>query len=104
MPKSKKLFMKDQKQLRDCLGKLMEIIGGLSEGNQQKLMTWIRKMVLRKLPEHKRDVQEWMQNTKGDEVSMGLAKVLNDMVEESKREGQQEARQEVAPYSREPRA
>ncbi|MFC6551313.1 hypothetical protein [Cohnella cellulosilytica] len=82
----------DRQQLLNRLGKLMGTIQRMPEDSQQKFMAWMANIFLQKLPENEPNVQQLIQNMKGDAKNMSLEKVLDDI----EREGELRGKEQVA--------
>lgn len=82
----------DQEQLLNRLGKLMSTIQQMPADSQQKFVAWMANILLQKLPENEPNLQQFIQNVKGDASFMGLEKILDDI----EKRGEQKAKEEVA--------
>ncbi|MFC6551332.1 hypothetical protein [Cohnella cellulosilytica] len=78
----------DRQQLLNRLGKLMGTIQRMPEDSQQKFMAWMANIFLQKLPENEPNVQQLIQNMKGDAKNMSLEKVLDDIEREGELRGE----------------
>jgi len=84
----------DRQQLLSRLGKLMGTIQRMPEDSQQKFMAWMANIFLQKLPENEPNLQQFIQNVKGDASYMALEKVLDDIEREGELRGRLEGRLE----------
>ncbi len=86
----------DQKQLLNRLGKLMNTIQQLPADRQQKFVAWMANILLQKLPENEPNLQQLIQNVKGDASFMGLEKILDDIERRGQHKGEQKGKEDVA--------
>lgn len=86
----------DQEQLLNRLGKLMNTIQQLPADSQQKFVAWMANILLQKLPENEPNLQQFIQNVKGDASFMGLEKILDDIERRGQHKGEQKGKEDVA--------
>jgi len=86
----------DQEQLLNRLGKLIGTIQRLPGESQQKFVAWMANVLLQKLPENEPSLQQFIQSVKGDASFMGFEKILDDIEQRGRREGEQKAKQSMA--------